>query len=145
MRRFFRLFSRYLLVVMLTTVFSPSFAGEALGIAAAGSEGHTHHASHEDSSVATTTDLADLAALPCTDCPEHMDHDAALAADLAGCDRDVDHHCCPGHVLGHFAGVLVSGPALPAADNVGTTPAHSAQPFSSRSGDGLERPPRAAA
>lgn len=137
MRRFSRLLSRCLLLVMLTTLFSPSFAGEVVGVFALT---ESMHESHDHAAMAEPHGQQDG---PCVDCPEH-----AAAGDMAlhdDCDRDVDHHCCPGHVLGHLAGALGAMPAaLPTAGSSSTLD-RSVRRFSSRSVDGLERPPRAAA
>ncbi len=124
MRAFARFVSRCLLFIMLATVFSPSFGWEAVdGMAA-----HEHATAHE-------MGMAHGDAHDCDDCPGH---EAATGGDL-------DHHCCPGHVLGHFPGGLQAGLnfMLPQAGSVAVD--GPARRFSSRIPEGLERPPRSAA
>ncbi|MBP5987373.1 MAG: hypothetical protein KA538_09330 [Azonexus sp.] len=128
-----RLVSRLLIMIMLLTVFSPSFGWESAGGMAAHEHpavqvdeidhggGHDHgHDAHGD------------------DGPAHADH--AQAA----CD-DAQHHCCPGHILGHMPGGLAAGLQLPAPDGSNATVDAPQLAFSSRIPEGLERPPRAAA
>lgn len=125
---FKHLIARLLLLVMLSTVFSPSFGWEMVDAAAP----------HEHGALSVGVE-------------EHSGHDghsghAAVAAhdDQAACD-DQDHHCCPGHVLGHLPGGLgTSGLAVMATADSFALDGH-ADRFASRVPDGLERPPRAAA
>ena len=118
-----RVLSRLLILIMLLTVFSPSFGWESAGGMAA----------HEHQDV-----MAD----------DHAHHHVAPgndaeAAQLA-CD-DAQHHCCPGHILGHMPGGLVAGLQLPLPDAANAAVDAAQRPFSSRVPEGLERPPRAAA
>jgi hypothetical protein len=123
-----RLVSRLLIMIMLLTVFSPSFGWESAGGMAAHehpaalADGHDHHGhdAHGDAG------------------PGHADH--AQAA----CD-DGQHHCCPGHVLGHLPAGLTAGLSLPTPDGDNALVDARQRSFSSRIPDGLERPPRAAA
>ena len=124
-----RLVSRLLIMVMLLTVFSPSFGWESAGgmaahehpAALADDHGHEHgHDAHVD------------------DGPVHADHAQAV------CD-DAQHHCCPGHVLGHMPGGLATGLQLPVPDGGNATVDAPQLRFSSRIPEGLERPPRLAA
>lgn len=125
-----RLVSRLLIMIMLLTVFSPSFGWESAGgmaahehpAALADEHGHDHHGhdAHGDAG------------------PVDADH----AQPVCG---DGQHHCCPGHVLGHMPGGLTAGLSLPTPDG-DNAPVDARQgSFSSRIPDGLERPPRVAA
>ena len=124
-----RLVSRLLILVMLLTVFSPSFGWEATG----GMAAHEHP-------------------VAVADAHDH-DHDHTAAGDAcAGCDDhaqaacdEAQHHCCPGHMLGHRPGGVAAGPQLPVLDGSDATVEAPQAPFSSRIPEGLERPPRAAA
>ncbi len=122
---FKRLISRLLLLVMLSTVFSPSFGWELLDATAP----------HEHGALSAGDD-------------EHSGHDghatAAVHDDQAACD-DQAHHCCPGHILGHLPGGLTaSGLAVMAMTDSFALDGQ-ADRFASRIPDGLERPPKAAA
>ena len=126
-----RLIARLLLLVLLSTVFSPGFGWELVDAAAphehgALSVGFDEHSGH-DGHVSIIA------------------HDDQLACDdPAACD-DQDHHRCPGHILGHLpAGLAASGLAVMAtADSFALD--GQADRFASRIPDGLERPPKAAA
>ena len=123
MKMLTRLVSRLLIMIMLLTVFSPSFGWESAGGMAA----------HEHPEV-----LAD-------DQAHH--HDAAasdIEAAQSACD-DAQDHCCPGHILGHMPGGLVAGLQLPLPDGANAAVDAMQRPFSSRVPEGLERPPRVAA
>ncbi|MCK6412695.1 MAG: hypothetical protein L6Q55_09765 [Azonexus sp.] len=117
-----RLLSRIVLLVMLATVFSPTFGWEVI-------EGSS---SHDDAASLRVLAAAEL------DCHEH-------AATGDGAVSDLSHHCCPGHVLGHLLGgigeagslALPQGGSLPFSRDSGS--------FTSRIPEGLERPPRLAA
>ncbi|KAB2918553.1 MAG: hypothetical protein F9K30_17755 [Dechloromonas sp.] len=142
MRTLFRSVSRLLLLVMLATVFSPSFGWEvAQGMAAHdqpalgngsheghdadhGHAGHDSHAQHHDATR----------------------HDACGSACSAqdSC-ADTRHHCCPGHVLGHLLGGTGERLAAVIVAGASVVPVACAACFSSRIPDGLERPPRASA
>ncbi|MBL8450094.1 MAG: hypothetical protein JNM32_09225 [Dechloromonas sp.] len=124
-----RLVSRLLIVVMLLTVFSPSFGWDATGgmaahehpVALADDHGHDHdHAAPGDA---------------CPGCDDHAQAD---------CD-EAQHHCCPGHVLGHMPGGLAAAPRLLLVDGGDAAFDTPPRPFSSRIPEGLERPPRVAA
>ena len=111
-----RLFSRLLLLIMLATVFSPSFGWEMI-------EGSQ---SHDDSPP------LNLAQVDHADCHEHTLHDAPNGGEL-------NHHCCPGHVLGHLPATLSQSPVLTLPR--GSTPPDTGDcaAFSSRPPEGLER------
>ena len=119
-----RVVLRFLVVVMLLTVLSPKFGWESVSAA----ETHVHaveamaHAGHE------------LAA----DCPSH-------ALGHEGMSDAGDHHCCPGHVLGHLLGGVGDGFSLPAMATSSALLPGGEDRFSSRTPEGLERPPRSAA
>ena len=118
-----RVVLRLLVVVMLMTVFSPKFGWESVSAA----ESHVP---------------AGNAAMPYehgVDCHEHATVDAGNAVESG------DHHCCPGHVLGHLLGGVGGSLSVPLVDPHGPVPSGDASRFSSRVPDGLERPPRAAA
>ena len=119
-----RIALRFLVVVMLLTVLSPKFGWESVSAAeahvlAAGMV-HDEAPGHEAQG----------------DCHEHD----ALMNDDTG-----DHHCCPGHVLGHLFGGVGATPGLPPASKDSALPSSRSAHFSSRIPDGLERPPRVAA
>lgn len=119
---FKRLIARLLLLVMLSTVFSPSFGWEMVDAAAP----HEHGMVSYESAV-------------------HSGHDghAPLAAQ-DDCD-DQDHHGCAGHILGHLPGGLgASGMAVMVTADSFALDGH-ADRFASRVPEGLERPPRASA
>jgi hypothetical protein len=128
-----RLVSRLLIMIMLLTVFSPSFGWESAG----GMATHEHPAA-----------LADEIGHGGGHDHGHDAHgdDGPVPADhaQAACD-EAQHHCCPGHVLGHMPGGLASGPQLPVPDAGNATVDATQQRFSSRIPEGLERPPRTAA
>lgn len=130
-----RLVSRLLIMIMLLTVFSPSFGWEsaggmaAHGHSAAMADEHDHHDGGRDHPGHETHGEE------CPGCGEHAQ---------PACD-DAQHHCCPGHVLGHMPGGLAAGLSLPTPDAGNATVDAPQRPFSSRIPDGLERPPRVAA
>jgi hypothetical protein len=116
MQIWLRKISRVVLLVMLATVFSPSFGWEA----AEAMSSHEH-------AVAT----------------EHEHHDDAMAAVSPAEDcADTQHHCCPGHQLGHMQASIVKGLnlPLPVADN--RLNGFLSSRFTSYVPEGLERPPR---
>ena len=129
MQALLRKISHVMLLVMLATVFSPSFGWEA----AAGMAQHEHasaaaHEEHGEEHYAAP-------AVDCDGCPQH---------EPDGC-ATTQHHCCPGHQLGHLQGGIVAAlplplPAQTAKLSVGTT-----SRFTSRVPEGLERPPRSPA
>ena len=118
MHTLFRLISRYLLLVMLATVLTPSFGFEAVAVpaehehAAMAMDTHDQHAGHE---------------MPAT---EQAD---------AACCADVQHQCCLGHQLAHPQGNAVS---LILPEGSAIVPLYRADSFLSRVPEGLERPPR---
>ena len=121
-----RVVLRLMVVVMLLTVFSPKFGWESAGAVV----NHAHAAE------AMPADEAQAAAHG--DCHEH----AAVTSEVADAG---DHHCCPGHVLGHLLGGVGGNLELPALDAGALMPRGLDIRFSSRTPDGLERPPRTAA
>ena len=92
MQSLLRAISRCVLLVMLTTVFSPSFAWAAAEAVSA----HEHSApvGHEHHGDAVSADITD----------------ASMGED---CDADTQHHCCPGHQLGHMQASLADEMTLP--------------------------------
>lgn len=120
---FSRLLSRIILVVMLATVFSPSFGWEIV-------EGSLPH-----------DDAAAMRLLAATDgdCHGHANSDEGTVS------SDLSHHCCPGHVLGHLLGGIGEAGSLALPQTAALPVARDSGPFSSRTPEGLERPPRLAA
>lgn len=138
MRAFARLISRCLLLVMLLTVFSPSFGREALSAAGLAEDATTAMQSHASMAAAEAD---------CDGCPGH-EHGAPSGATHAEHDHaalgEADHHCCPGHMLGHLPGLALDLKfLLPSSGSAAID--GPASRFSSRIPDGLERPPRTAA
>lgn len=115
---------RFLVMVMLLTVLSPKFGWES--VSAAEAHAHTAGMVHDE--------MPGQAAHG--DCHEH---DASVNDDMG------DHHCCPGHVLGHLLGGVGASADLPQASKDSMLPNGREVHFSSRTPEGLERPPRAAA
>ncbi len=85
---------RFLVMVMLLTVLSPKFGWES--VSAAQAHIHTAGMAHDEMAGHETHD----------GCHQH---DAAVNDDMG------DHHCCPGHVLGHLPGGVGTAPGLPQA------------------------------
>ena len=146
MSAFRTLIARWLLAVMLATVFSPSFGWELVDgavphahseQAAVGDEHPADHHAHGVASASASTHDATAA---------HAGDDCAGCADMAVADcSDPQHHCCPGHVLGHLpASLRAVGVAVLALNDSFALDGAAAR-FSSRIPEGLERPPRAAA
>jgi hypothetical protein len=138
------LIARWLLAVMLATVFSPSFGWELVegAVPHAHSEqaadGEEHHADHHDHGLASTSMHAANAL--------HAADDCSGCGDLtAGDCSDGQHHCCPGHVLGHLPASLRAVGVFVLALNDSFALDGAAARFSTRIPEGLERPPRAAA
>lgn len=135
MRSLFRSITRLLLLVMLTTVFSPTFGWDAVQVMAAHDESAPMHGKQVDHAAHDG----------------HAQHDAAMhdgcGSECAGGDSCADnrHHCCPGHVLGHLLGGTSDN--LAAAITAGSSVMLVGRDanFSSRVPEGLERPPRASA
>lgn len=141
MRALSRFVSRCLLLVMLATVFSPSFGWEAVQSMA----GHAHDGM-------PATDAEHAGHHPGADQPVAVHHAADDADDCGGCAGhdsvacgDTMHHCCPGHVLGHLPGGVGQGLALMPAPGRDFLPVGAVDRYASRIPDGLERPPRSSA
>lgn len=123
----FRQISRCLLLIMLATVFSPSFGWEAAQAVA----------EHEHSAIAVDAD-------------DHAAHDVLCVG--GGCGEqdatpcaDSQHHCCPGHQLGHLPGGVSAAQFLGVPPVLHLIVGDADARFSSRVPEGLERPPRSAA
>ena len=144
----FRCLSRWLLLVMLTTVLAPGFGWEAAGgmlpSAQAASAGFaasaefaefpdSHHDHHQHGATPVAERHAHVASTDLGNCN---------GSDMPPCD-DLAHHCCPGHVLSHLSAALLAAPSflLPISQNIAVD--RSNRQFSSRVPEGLERPPRA--
>ena len=124
-----RSIARVLLLVLLATVFSPTFGWETT----AGMSAHDHstaaHEAHHDAG-------------------GHHDvagEDSCHGHDQAASGSDLEHHCCPGHVFGHLTGGLGAALLFPVTPGGKAAVDGTQQRFSSRIPDGLERPPKAAA
>ena len=117
MHALFRLISRWLLLVMLATVISPSFGWEAVPAMAE----HEHAAMLE--------------------MDEHAGHEMSAAADQTdtNCCADPLHQCCLGHQLGHPQG---SSFALFMPPSTAAIAMLLSERFLTRVPEGLERPPR---
>lgn len=124
MRSLSRLISRWLLLVMLATVFAPSFAWEATQGMASHNDTVVAHGGHGDEHPASD-DVA------CDGCVDHDKH----------CD-DIQHLCCPGHVLGHLPGNLPGRLSLLVPEVAHAAVDRLERLFSSRIPEGLERPPK---
>lgn len=140
MQTLFRSLSRWMLLVMLTTVLAPGFGWEVAGgmlasVQAAPAEVHHDHHQHEAQPV--TQLHAHTGSMDCAD----MDLGACGSSEMPPCD-DLQHHCCPGHVLSHLSATLQAAPSflLPLSRTVAVD--RSSRQFSSRVPEGLERPPR---
>lgn len=124
MSALFRHICRCLLLVMLATVFSPSFGWEAAQAVA----------EHEHSAMAADAD-------------HHAAHDALCGGngcgeqDAAPC-ADSQHHCCPGHQLGHLPGGVAAAQLLQMPPVTQLIGGDIDTRFSTRVPEGLERPPR---
>lgn len=136
--------ARWLLAVMLATVFSPSFGWELVegGVphvhVEQGADVDDHHAGHHDHGLPSTS-MDAASAL-------HAADDCSGCGDLtAGDCSDAQHHCCPGHVLGHLPASLRAVGVFVLALNDSFALDGAAARFSTRIPEGLERPPRAAA
>ena len=126
MHRLLQKISRLMLLVILTTVFSPSFGWEAAN----------SMVTHEQAGLAGHEIDA-------------MNHHAAAAADRDGCPghesagcAETQHHCCPGHQLGHLQGGIVDGLQLSLPASAASLSDTAISRFTSRVPEGLERPPR---
>ena len=117
-----RSIARIVLLVLLATVFSPTFGWET----AAGMDAHDHSVSAPEA---------------------HHDagDDGCHGHDQPASGSDLEHHCCPGHVFGHLTGGLGAALQLPLSPGGKAAVDGTQQRFSSRIPDGLERPPKAAA
>ena len=97
---------------------------------------------------ATLGDMHHAPQLAEENCHGHAMKGDALASDThasSPADGDLQHHCCPGHVLGHLQAGLGQALALPLPRASRATVDRAETAFSSRAPDGLERPPRHAA
>lgn len=119
-----RVVLRFLVMVMLLTVLSPKFGWESVSAAQA----HIH-----------------TAGVAYDEMAGHETHDGCHQHDAAVNDDMGDHHCCPGHVLGHLLGGVGASADLPQASKDSMLPNGREVHFSSRPPEGLERPPRVAA
>jgi hypothetical protein len=149
MQTLFRSLSRWMLLVMLTTVLAPGFGWEVAGgmlasAQAAPAEAHGDHHQHalpHDSQPMAQLDEHAVG----MDCAEMGLGGTGLGScggpDMPPCD-DLQHHCCPGHVLSHLSAALHAAPSflLPISQNIAVD--RSNRQFSSRVPEGLERPPR---
>jgi hypothetical protein len=117
MQVWLRKISRLVLLVMLTTVFSPSFGWEAAEAMAP----HEHAMS-----------------------VEHEHHNDAVAAQTLAedCADAQHHHCCPGHQLGHMQASIVEGQTMPLPVASSRVNGFVSSQFTSYVPEGLERPPR---
>lgn len=143
MRCLSRLVARLLLLVMLTTVFSPGFAWEAVE----GMAGHAHPEGGHASMAVATADHAHAASHVDAEHAAMTLHDGCAdgcANAAEGCGETL-HHCCPGHVLGHLLGGTGASVAAVIVAGESALPAGRDTRFSSRIPEGLERPPRSAA
>jgi len=126
MHRLLQKISRLMLLVILTTVFSPSFGWEAAeGLA---THEHATMAGHE-------VDAMDHHGAAPADC------DGCLGHEPAGC-AETQHHCCPGHQLAHLQGGIADALQLPMPASATSLSDNAASRFTSRVPEGLERPPR---
>ena len=127
MHSLLRLISRYLLLIMLATVFSPSFGWEAAQAMAEHDhavmvdDATVHHAVHDDAPCAGDG-CSEQAGTPCA---------------------ESQHHCCPGHQLGHLSCGIAAAPPLDLPLVAKMTRRELDSRFSTRVPEGLERPPRA--
>ncbi len=131
MHRIVRLFSRWLVALMLATVLSPSFGWQALEAMSAHEHGDDQHLVPAGDSMVLDT----------------HDHAGCSGHDLAVPDsahESVDH-CCPGHVLGHLLGGIAANGLLPIPANGRAGFEALTSTFTSRISEGLDRPPRHAA
>ncbi len=141
------LLSRCLLAVMLATVLSPTYAWASL-------EGMAPHAHHAAAEAGHEAHHAADAVAGHEGCGGHemAAHAVGGHGDVAAGSQlpeqattDVSDHCCPGHIFGHLFGALNGAllPDLSSAADAALVIASST--FSSRTPEGLERPPRSAA
>jgi hypothetical protein len=134
MRSLFHSVTRLLLLVMLATVFSPTFGWQAAQGMATHDEGTAMHAGH-DAHAGHEGHAEQGHDICASDCAGHAQESCA----------DARHHCCPGFILGHLLGGTVAHlmPVIPTGSLL-VLHGRDAR-FSSRVPDGLERPPRASA
>lgn len=128
--------ARWLLAIMLATVFSPSFGWELVDgalphahPAAAGEDLHAHGQSPADHEEASAHSQGTNECNGCT------------GPVAAACD-DIQHHCCPGHVLGHLPASLGAHAVFVLTPASSLARIGQSARFSSRVPEGLERPPR---
>lgn len=127
---------------MLATFLSPTLGAEALAPAAARGNGMAHHGVAEAAAGMALYEGYQLVAMTpenapadCDGCPDH--HDEPNCA-------ETEHHCCPGSVLGHLPGNLSASIAFALPDSGSFAVDRKNARFSTRTPEGLERPPRAA-
>jgi hypothetical protein len=135
MQTLLRTLSRWMLLVMLTTVLAPGFGWEVAGGMTAAHAETADRASHDvhDHHAAPTQPVHESASVG--------DECAGCAGHESPCD-DLQHYCCPGHVLSHFSATLHGIPSFLLPISRSATVDRSNRRFSSRVPEGLERPPR---
>jgi uncharacterized protein involved in copper resistance len=116
------LLSRFLVLILLLTVLAPGFGWQAAGgmtmEMAAVDAPHAHHGDGHD--------------MPCGDMDAHCADEACA---------EMQHHCCPGHILNHLA--VQQTALMPVfAGNASSLLDRGDRDFASRVPAGLERPPR---
>lgn len=124
MQVWLRKISHVLLLVMLTTVFSPSFGWEAAEAMAVHEHGMPAEHEHHDDAMAA------------------LDSANGFANDSADDCVDALHHCCPGHQLGHMQASIVEGLTMPLPVASSRVNGLVSSQFTSYVPEGLERPPR---
>ena len=127
--------SRLLAFVLALTVLAPGFGWEMAGEAAGHARNETAHALKH-----AAGDAHEACAL----------HDGGHASEHAGCATpeqcaSTQHHCCPGHTLGHVPVYLAAAPKLSLLTVTQAMIRADAAVFTSRVPQGLERPPKHAA
>ena len=124
MQVWLRKISRLVLLVMLTTVFSPSFGWEAAEAMATHEHAMPAEHEHHDEAMAGLNSANGFANDPADDCADAL------------------HHCCPGHQLGHMQASIVEGLTMPLPVASSRVSGLVSSQFTSYVPEGLERPPR---